>query len=87
LEFAFENMRLWDICRWKLPQLSEDILGINISKDADGKYVYIGTNPGGKDEIVVQDRSTLKDSKYYSSPIPYAEMVKNPNLVQNAGWK
>ena len=85
LEFAFENMRFWDIRRRKLPQLSESILGIKIYKGDNDKYVYFGTTPG-EDDIVVQDRSALSDEKYYTSPIPYAEIVKNKNLVQNAGW-
>jgi len=79
-------MRLWDIRRWKMPQLSEPVYGISIYKDADNKYVYSGTKPG-VDDIVVQDRSMLSDDRYYTSPVPYNEIVKNPNLVQNAGWK
>jgi len=85
IEFAFEGMRLWDIRRWKLP-LNTPILGIKIYKDANNNYVYFGTNPGD-DDIVVQDRHLLSDDKYYTSPIPYEETVKNKNLIQNAGWK
>ena len=111
IEFSFENMRLWDIRRWKLPQLSEPILGIRIYNDVkweteevenpddpDGapitrpkridRFVYFGTNPNDEtDKIVVQSREALAHDRYYTSPIPYSEMVKNPNLVQNAGWK
>ena len=84
LEFAFENMRFWDIRRWKLP-LNEPILGITVYKDDENKFVYSGTNPG-VDNIVVQKRDLLSPDKYYASPLPYAELVKNKNLVQNAGW-
>ena len=84
LEFAFENMRLWDIRRWKLP-LDTPILGIKIYKNVDGNFVYFGTDPGA-DDIVVQERPLLADEKYYSSPIPYSDMVKNKKLIQNAGW-
>ena len=83
IEFAFENMRLWDIRRCKLP-LNEPILGIKIHKDVDNTYIYTGTNPG-VDNLVVQTRS-LNDDKYYTSPIPYEELIKNKNLVQNVGW-
>ena len=85
LEFAFENMRFWDIRRCRLP-LNTPILGIKIYKDVDNRYFYFGTSPG-EDDIMVQDRSALSDAKYYTSPIPYAELVKNKNLVQNAGWE
>ena len=93
LEFAFENMRLWDIRRWLMPQLNEPVLGIKvyaeyIGMDTNGNrkynYIYFGTSPG-VDDIVVQTRN-LGNPKYYTSPIPYNEMMKNPNLVQNAGW-
>lgn len=94
IEFAFENMRLWDIRRWQMPQLNEPILGIKVyaeytGKDASGNrlysYAYFGTSPG-IDDIVVQERS-IGDPRYYTSPIPYQEMMKNPNLIQNAGWE
>jgi len=110
LEFAFENMRLWDIRRCKLPQLSEPILGIRIYNNVkweyeevvnpdnpDGplitrpkridKFDYFGTNPNDESDAIVVQTRLLSDDKYYTSPIPYAEMVKNKNLVQNAGWE
>jgi len=91
IEFAFENMRLWDIRRWKLDKmkLNEPIYGVKIYMYHDGsgnkKYSYFGTDPADPD-IVVQSRDALSDPKYYTSPIPYAETIKNKNLVQNAGW-
>jgi len=96
IEFAFEGPRLWDLRRWRLPQLSEDILGVKIYAEYTGmddnnirlyRYTYFGTDPNDEnDQIVVQKRN-LKDPKYYTSPIPYSEMMKNINLVQNAGWE
>jgi hypothetical protein len=96
IEFAFENMRLWDIRRRgpKELDLNEPVLGVRISaefvnKDVTGKriynFTYIGTSPGD-DDVVVQERN-LGDPKFYTSPIPYNEMMKNPKLVQNAGWE
>jgi hypothetical protein len=89
IEFAFENFRLWDIRRWNLP-LNEPVYGVKIYKDKDDNngrpvYIYFGTQPG-VDDIIVQTRN-LSDPKYYTSPIPYGEMVKNKNLIQNAGWE
>ena len=106
LEFAFEGMRLWDLRRWRLPQISEDIQGVRIYAEydrtvdegstIDGKwvpklvrlyrFVYFGTDPN-EEPIVVQSRSVFADPKYFTSPIPYGDMMKNPNLVQNAGWE
>ena len=88
IEFAFENMRLWDIRRWKLDNLKEDILGIKIYKDENDKFVYFGTNPNDElDKIVVQSRKALSHDRYFTSPIPFREIIINPNLVQNAGWE
>jgi len=98
IEFAFENMRLWDIRRRRMPEFHEPILGVKIyaeyvrtdvlPNDDERRiynYTYFGTSPG-VDDIEVQVRN-LDDPKFYTSPIPYNEMMKNPNLVQNAGWE
>ena len=88
IEFAFENMRLWDMRRWEIP-LNTPIYGIKIYMyhDADGnkKYSYFGTTPG-TDDVVVQNRDALSNPKYFSSPLPYNETLKDQNLVQNVGW-
>jgi len=88
IEFAFENMRLWDMRRWNM-SLDTPIYGIRIYMyhDADNnkKYSYFGTIPG-TDEMVVQSRDALSDKKYCTSPIPYNELIKDKNLVQNIGW-
>ena len=105
IEFAFENIRLWDIRRWQMPELNEPIYGVKIYAEYDRtvdegklvnsvwvpnlvrkyKYTYFGTDPN-EEPVVVQKRN-LSDPRHYTSPIPYSEMMKNPNLVQNAGWE
>ena len=82
IEFAFENMRFFDLRRNLLP-LDEPVLGIRITRTGDA-LVFEGTNPG-VDDIIVEER-LLDDPKYYYCPIPYNETVKNSNLKQNKGW-
>jgi hypothetical protein len=82
LEFAFENMRYFDMRRRMIP-LDASILGARIEMRS-GTLIYYGTNPEGE-RIEVETRP-YNDEKYYYSPLPYEEIVKNPNLKNNKGW-
>ena len=82
LEFAFENMRYFDMRRWLLP-LDEPVRGCMVTKTSEG-FVYQGTDPNGE-EIIVEERM-FDDPKYYYSPLPYSELMKNPHLKDNRGW-
>lgn len=76
LELAFENHRYFDIRRWVLP-LNETVRGVKITKNADDSLTY--------EEVLVEERK-FTDIKYYYSPLPYSELAKSPNLVNNIGW-
>jgi hypothetical protein len=76
LEFAFENHRYFDMRRWLLP-LNEVIKGVKVTRNEDKTLNY---------EIVDVENRNMNDVKFYYSPIPYAEKLKNPNLVNNKGW-
>jgi hypothetical protein len=77
LELCFENLRFWDLRRWKvsLDKLNETALGMRIEKQ-NSTLLY---NP-----INVEIRD-YKDYMYYG-PVPYEEILKWNTLVQNAGW-
>lgn len=76
IELAFENHRFFDVRRWLLP-LNVTIKGVSVTDDSDGfKYEY----------CEVEQRK-LDDIKYYYMPLPYDECVKNPDLINNLGWK
>lgn len=75
LELCFENMRFWDLRRWKM-DLNEVAKGVNIDKQSDGTLVYTPLN--------VENR-VYADYMYYG-PIPYDETRKWTNLEQNKGW-
>jgi len=71
LELCFESFRFWDLRRWKL----------NLNETATGLDVNGSTyNP-----INVESRNY--DSYMYYGPVPYSELLKYGNLVQNMGWK
>jgi len=82
IEFAFENMRYFDLRRWLLP-LNESVNGVQITKTATG-LIFQGTDPS-LPSIEVEKR-LLDNEKYYYAPIPYNEIVKNSALIQNKGW-
>lgn len=77
IEMAFEEQRYWDIRRWKTAQAvySQPVRGLQI--------VQVG---GTKNYNTITVRSTTFNEARYLYPIPYSEVVKNGNMVQNPGW-
>ena len=76
LELAFENFRFWDLRRWLRP-LDETVRGVKV------------TNEGGTVTYTVRDveKRELSDLKYYYLPVPYNEIMKNPEgMINNIGW-
>ncbi len=82
IEFAFENMRYYDMRRWLMP-LDEAIRGCEVVKDNSG-FIYHGTDPGGL-EIIIEKRA-LSNPRFYYAPLPLEELLKNPLLKDNKGW-
>ena len=82
IEFTFENIRWFDIRRWKiLEEKLVDAKGIEIieTNNADA-----GTVTTTWRRLIVQDRHV--EQKMYWIPIPNDEMNKAPQLVQNPGY-
>lgn len=76
LELCFENHRFWDLRRWKA-NLNEAATGVSITTNAS-------TDALEYKKINVESRS-YQDYMYYG-PIPYSEVLKWSNLLQNDGW-
>lgn len=70
VELCFESFRFWDLRRWN-SSLNDSARGVSID----------GNNYS---EITVEERS-YKDYMRYG-PIPYSEVLKYDNLIQNKGW-
>ena len=75
IELAFEDHRFWDIRRWKIGNVVENIYGIRI----------IGSGDSFSYERVLVEKHQWKD-KMYLYPFPQEEIYKNGNLKQNTGW-
>ncbi|MEI6865038.1 RagB/SusD family nutrient uptake outer membrane protein [Flavicella sp.] len=76
LELAFENHRYFDLRRCLLP-LEETVTGVKITKNDDDTLSY--------EEVDVEERK-YGGIKYYYAPLPYDELTKSPNLINNLGW-
>lgn len=77
IELAFEGQRFWDLRRWKRAEefLNQDIRGWNVEgEDTDTYYTVIFS---GRYQFSLRD---------YLWPIAEADILANPNLVQNPGW-
>ncbi len=76
IELAFENHRYFDLRRWRIAEIYENIdaKGIEVVKKDDGTFNY---NP-----ITVLERKFLP--QHYLLPIPRSEIIKSNNsLMQN----
>lgn len=76
-ELAFEGIRFWDLRRWKLAEdyMNRPIRGLNILETTAEEFYKVR-------EI---DRPVF-ETKDYLWPIRTSNVLKNHNLVQNAGW-
>lgn len=77
IETCFEGKRFYDIRRWTtdLTELNKAVHGADIIQNSNLTFTYNLNN-------VVETRNYT--SAYL--PIPYSEMLKMSNLVQNEGW-
>lgn len=77
IEMAFEEQRYWDIRRWRI---AEEVF----KKPLEGLNIQIIGSSTNYSEIDIM--STTFDVKRYFYPIPYSEVIKNENMVQNPNW-
>lgn len=71
IELCFEGFRFWDLRRWKK----------NITEPAKGMSIT-----GGVHTILPQVERRAYQDYMYHGPIPYGEVIKFSNLIQNKGW-
>lgn len=83
-EMCFENIRYWDLRRWRVSdQMFQQYLPHNLwgfyVVDED-KYIYLSAPEG------TQSRHMTFNPRQYYNQIPGGEINKNPNLVRNDGY-
>lgn len=79
VELAFEEHRFFDIRRWKIAPdvFNAPLRGLNIQKTSGGQISY---NP------INVLTPVFRSPQMYLYPIPYNEVIKNSNMVQNPQW-
>jgi hypothetical protein len=79
IEMAFEEQRYWDVRRWKIAEqvFNTNLQGVKINRDAAGTFSYQKVNVAPL---------TFTAPRMYFYPIPFSEISKNTNLIQNTGW-
>src|SRR5690606_4887713 len=75
---CFEGLRFFDLSRWTtdLSELNQAVKGARITRSGDGTFTY--------------DFNYQVEERRFSSaflPIPYSEILKMDNLIQNEGWE
>ena len=81
IEFAFEDMRWWDILRWKKGTeiVAQPMKAMKVIKNANGSFSY--------SVIELPAFKKVFNNNMYLYPIPRAEMNKTSGaLKQNPGW-
>lgn len=76
LELAFENQRYFDMRRWIMP-LNEPVKGTEINMDEEGNLSF---------ESKEVEKRRFDNVRYYYLPLPYDELVKSPQMINNLGW-
>lgn len=81
LEFGFEEVRWFDIVRWKMEDvMKQQLQGLKIRKNTNGTFNYEKWN------LPERYWKNNWSPKWYFSAFPTDEVNKGPELTQNPGW-
>lgn len=81
LEFGFEEIRWFDIVRWKRDDIMrKGLKGLKIRKQGENRYTYEKWN------LPERFWKNNWSPKWYFSAFPQDDVNKGPELVQNPGW-
>lgn len=88
IEMAFEEQRYFDVRRWMIAPdvMNENARNIRITADATNqadRSTYSNYTYEVRSQVP-SDRAW--DDKMYFQPIPFSEMNRNDELVQNPGY-
>jgi hypothetical protein len=78
IEMAFEEQRYFDIRRWKITDsvMNQPRMGVSIT-NSNGAFTY---------NYIPVLTTKFVAPKMYFYPIPYTEVLADPNMKQNPGW-
>ncbi|MES2890983.1 MAG: RagB/SusD family nutrient uptake outer membrane protein [Bacteroidota bacterium] len=79
VELAFEEHHFFDVKRWKVAEqvYGQPLMGMDIQRTSSGQISY---NP------ITVLTPAFRSPQMYLYPIPYSEVIKNPQMKQNPQW-
>ncbi|WP_160710817.1 RagB/SusD family nutrient uptake outer membrane protein [Chitinophaga solisilvae] len=80
VELVFEEHRYYDLRRWKTAEqeLNKQLYGQKIVMNADSTFSYSKVPVG---------TIRFDAPRMYLYPVPFSELQRNANLIQNRGWE
>lgn len=83
VEFAFENLRYFDIVRW---DIGEEAIDGTVYGVREGSVDNETGEVAWDSERIVLEERTFVPERNYLLPIPQREMDSNPEMTQNPGY-
>lgn len=79
VEFAYEGHWYYDTRRWKTAEVTENraMQGMMVTKQQDGTFTY---------QAITALSAVFLYPKMYFCPLPFDEVNKSRDLLQNPGW-
>jgi len=76
VELAFENVRFFDVRRWKIAEQTDNgpIYGLNVTADPPSFF------------NIVRVETRVFQKRHYLFPIPQNDVNSDKQMVQNTGW-
>ena len=87
LEFGYEEVRYFDLIRWKREDLIRQPLSRLIVKKVKAKPGFTYTPKQGMFEQRQYLKEGIWSKKYFLLPLPVDEINKKYGLIQNPGWE
>lgn len=87
LEFGYEEVRYFDLMRWKREDLLRQPLSRLIVKKVSEEPGFTYTPHQGMFEQRQYQKEGIWSKKYFLQPLPVDEINKKYGLIQNPGWE
>jgi hypothetical protein len=86
--FRFDDLRRWKTAEYEMPQALKGVLWTGTQYDTDPRWSDVDFPIDADGHIIVEsvDRRTFEE-KHYLFPLPSRQILLNPELEQNPGWR
>ncbi|MDR2121417.1 MAG: RagB/SusD family nutrient uptake outer membrane protein [Tannerella sp.] len=86
--FRFDDLRRWKTAEYEMPQALKGVLWTGTQYDTDPRWSDVNFPTDADGHIIIEsaDKRTFEE-KHYLFPLPTRQILLNPELEQNPGWK